>query len=240
MGNPAVVTQDEGIIGQAMADVFHRRDHIQESNLGGVSIELSYVEVYKEEVYDLLAMRTSTSNEKVRVDIRDTIKGTIIEGLTTKAVTNVEMVSTYLSEAAVNRSVGGTAMNSHSSRSHAICTLSIRVTRPASNEGAEEVLLSKLHLVDLAGSERAKKTLATGDTFAEGVSINKSLFALGNVVSALADGGNGFVPYRDSKLTRLLQDALGGNGLTVMLACVSPGKLIASLLCQHKIIFELM
>jgi kinesin family member 4 len=239
MGNPAVVSQDEGIIGQAMSDVFNRRDEIEASNLGRVSIELSYVEVYKEEVYDLLAMRATTNNEKVRVDVRETTKGTIIEGLTSKAVTNIETVSKYLSEAAVNRSVGGTAMNSHSSRSHAICTLSIRLVRPANNDGAEEILVSKLNLVDLAGSERAKKTLATGDTFAEGVSINKSLFALGNVVSALADGGNnGFVPYRDSKLTRLLQDALGGNGLTVMLACVSPGKLADSSLQQSHSIDE--
>jgi Kinesin motor domain len=124
-----------------------------------------------------------------------------------------------------------TNMNHHSSRSHAICTLSFEVTRPATDTAPETTLTSKFHLVDLAGSERAKRTGAEGVRLREGININKGLLALGNVICALADrskngsaGGSagGHVPYRDSKLTRLLQDSLGGNSQTLMVACVSP------------------
>lgn len=85
-----------------------------------------------------------------------------------------------------------------------------------------EAMSAKFHLVDLAGSERPKKTKAVGDRFKEGVNINKELFILGNVISALGEGNNNFINYRDSKLTRILQDSLGGNALTIMIACVSP------------------
>jgi Kinesin motor domain len=129
-----------------------------------------------------------------------------------------------------------TNMNHHSSRSHAICTLAFEVTRPASDTAPESTLTSKFHLVDLAGSERAKRTGAEGARLREGININKGLLALGNVICALADrsknssaagggssaGAGGHVPYRDSKLTRLLQDSLGGNSQTLMVACVSP------------------
>jgi Kinesin motor domain len=127
--------------------------------------------------------------------------------------------------------LNSTNMNHHSSRSHAICTLSFEVTRPATDTAPETTLTSKFHLVDLAGSERAKRTGAEGARLREGININKGLLALGNVICALADrskngsaGGSagGHVPYRDSKLTRLLQDSLGGNSQTLMVACVSP------------------
>jgi hypothetical protein len=136
---------------------------------------------------------------------------------------------TFLHEAAQVRSTGQTAMNSTSSRSHAVCTFYLRVIENATqaeSEGHDEftrAIVSKLHMVDLAGSERAKKTQATGEVFAEGVSINKGLLALGNVIVALSTpGGGSHIPYRDSKITRLLKDSLGGNGKTVMLACASP------------------
>ncbi|XP_030010963.1 kinesin family member 4 isoform X2 [Sphaeramia orbicularis] len=119
------------------------------------------------------------------------------------------------------RTVGSTAMNAASSRSHAIFTITLEQRR-----GADRVdsVVSKLHLVDLAGSERQKKTKAEGDRLKEGININRGLLALGNVISALGDESkkNTFVPYRDSKLTRLLQDSLGGNSHTLMIACVSP------------------
>ncbi|XP_063877388.1 chromosome-associated kinesin KIF4-like isoform X2 [Scylla paramamosain] len=111
-------------------------------------------------------------------------------------------------------------MNAHSSRSHAI--FSMHVEQRNKKKG-ESVVSAKFHMVDLAGSERAKKTGATGERFREGVNINRGLLALGNVISALCEeGGRGHIPYRDSKLTRLLQDSLGGNSHTVMVACVSP------------------
>lgn len=121
-------------------------------------------------------------------------------------------------EGGENRSVGATAMNNTSSRSHALFTVNFKLVN---SEGME--LNSKFQLVDLAGSERSKKTKATGTRFQEGVQINKGLLALGNVISALGGGSNtGFITYRDSKLTRLLQDSLGGNSVTMMIACVSP------------------
>ena len=109
-------------------------------------------------------------------------------------------------------------MNAVSSRSHAIFTVHIE-----SLEGEEKVKASKMNLVDLAGSERQSKTEATGDRLKEGAKINLSLTALGNVINALVDGKKGgHIPYRDSKLTRLLQDSLGGNTKTLMIASVSP------------------
>uniref|UniRef100_A0A673FLP6 Kinesin-like protein n=1 Tax=Sinocyclocheilus rhinocerous TaxID=307959 RepID=A0A673FLP6_9TELE len=119
------------------------------------------------------------------------------------------------------RTVGSTAMNAASSRSHAIFTISLEQRRKGDKS---DVMVSKLHLVDLAGSERQKKTKAEGDRLKEGISINRGLLSLGNVISALGDESKkgSFVPYRDSKLTRLLQDSLGGNSHTLMIACVSP------------------
>ena len=117
-------------------------------------------------------------------------------------------------------------MNTQSSRSHAVFTLNISQTRLSLIEGDKEVetVCSKFHFVDLAGSERLKRTGATGDRAKEGISINSGLLALGNVISALGDKSkkSSHVPYRDSKITRLLQDSLGGNSRTIMIACISP------------------
>ena len=143
------------------------------------------------------------------------------------------------------RSTASTLMNNCSSRSHAIFTISIeqhviddlykasdgtQIVAPATSEppaaASEEFMVAKFHFVDLAGSERAKRTGATGATLKEGISINKGLLSLGNVISALTDDkGKGHVPYRDSKLTRILQDSLGGNSRTIMIACVSPAEI---------------
>lgn len=125
------------------------------------------------------------------------------------------------------RTVASHKMNSESSRSHAIITLQMeqRVKPDFSSRVPKEVkfLRSKFNLVDLAGSERAKDTQASGDRFAEGVNINKGLLELGNCINALTEGkSRRHVPYRNSKLTRLLQDSLGGNSETLFIACISP------------------
>merc|ERR1712032_522685 len=120
-----------------------------------------------------------------------------------------------------NRSVGKTEMNEHSSRSHAIFIITVECSE-LDAEGQAHIRVGKLNLVDLAGSERQAKTGAVGDRLKEATKINLSLSALGNVIAALVDGKSSHVPYRDSKLTRLLQDSLGGNTKTLMIACVSP------------------
>uniref|UniRef100_A0A8C9TS50 Kinesin family member 4 n=1 Tax=Scleropages formosus TaxID=113540 RepID=A0A8C9TS50_SCLFO len=144
-----------------------------------------------------------------------------IIGLTEKEVLTAQEMVGCLELGNSARTVGSTAMNAASSRSHAIFTVTLEQRR--SNDKSDSVV-SKLHLVDLAGSERQKKTKAEGDRLKEGISINRGLLSLGNVISALGEESKKgtFVPYRDSKLTRLLQDSLGGNSHTLMIACVSP------------------
>mmetsp|Transcript_9433 Transcript_9433/g.8181 ORF Transcript_9433/g.8181 Transcript_9433/m.8181 type:complete len:178 (+) Transcript_9433:651-1184(+) len=120
-----------------------------------------------------------------------------------------------------NRAVGETKMNRDSSRSHSIFTITVEVS-DFGPDGQNHIRVGKLNLVDLAGSERQSKTQATGDRFKEAININQSLTTLGNVISSLIDPKNTHVPYRDSKLTRLLQDSLGGNTKTVMVANIGP------------------
>merc|ERR1719245_415024 len=120
-----------------------------------------------------------------------------------------------------NRAVGATKMNADSSRSHSIFTINIEMLDTGAS-GNEHIRKGKLNLVDLAGSERQSKTEASGDRLKEANKINLSLSALGNVISALVDGKSSHIPYRDSKLTRLLQDSLGGNTKTVMVANCGP------------------
>ncbi|KAH0626149.1 hypothetical protein JD844_000942 [Phrynosoma platyrhinos] len=183
------------------------------------SLKVSYLEIYNEDILDLLLpVKDRTSQISIREDPKEGIK---IVGLTEHEVTTARETVLCLEQGNNSRTVAATAMNTQSSRSHAIFTMSID---QKSKSDMNTSLRCKLHLVDLAGSERQKKTKAEGDRLREGININKGLLCLGNVISALGDEtkkGN-FVPYRDSKLTRLLQDSLGGNSHTLMIACVSP------------------
>ncbi|XP_057629078.1 chromosome-associated kinesin KIF4-like [Chionomys nivalis] len=181
------------------------------------TLKVSYLEIYNEEILDLLC----PSREKTQINIREDPKeGIKLVGLTEKTVLVASDTVDCLEQGNNSRTVASTAMNSHSSRSHAIFTISIEQRKKNDKTSS---FRSKLHLVDLAGSERQKKTKAEGDRLREGININRGLLCLGNVISALGDDKKGsFVPYRDSKLTRLLQDSLGGNSHTLMIACVSP------------------
>lgn len=158
----------------------------------------------------------------------DPYGGIQVKGVSTKNISSAEEALECLRLGTLSRSTASTQMNTQSSRSHAIFTLHIKQQRlVADNEEYPhefETLTAKFHFVDLAGSERLKRTGATGDRAKEGISINCGLLALGNVISALGDKSKKalHIPYRDSKLTRLLQDSLGGNSKTVMIACVSP------------------
>lgn len=155
---------------------------------------------------------------KERADI-----GVYVKDLRTFVIKDLEEMDKLMTFGNKNRSVGATLMNATSSRSHSIFTVTVEVSEIGPDK-QEHIRSGKLNLVDLAGSERQTKTGATGDRLKEATKINLSLSALGNVISALVDGKSSHIPYRDSKLTRLLQDSLGGNAKTLMIATMSPAS----------------
>ncbi|XP_047115391.1 chromosome-associated kinesin KIF4A [Schistocerca piceifrons] len=209
--NPHVPENEMGVIPRAIKDIFQG---MEKRNDWQFRVTVSFMELYQEQLFDLLAPMRCV------VDIREDGRTIKIPNLTEVPVTDFEGTVAALVQGSSCRATGATAMNAHSSRSHAIFTISIHQQQ---SDNVNTATTSKFHLVDLAGSERPKKTKATGERFKEGVNINKGLLALGNVISALGDETQkGFISYRDSKLTRLLQDSLGGNSVTLMIACVSP------------------
>ncbi|CAG8528769.1 1676_t:CDS:2, partial [Acaulospora colombiana] len=244
--NSSVPFESKGIIPRAMTTLFDQTNGPKYRS-NKFSIKVSFIEIYNEELIDLLG----DGDTRSQVTIREDSKGNIIwNGLQEIKVNGVEELMGHLSRGSLNRQVGATQMNAQSSRSHAIFSVTMthqkyvapsnpttgagtpspppsKMIRPVSSmnrlnkqfdEGAGELVTvtSKYHFVDLAGSER------------EGISINSGLLALGNVISALGDPNKAkhttHIPYRDSKLTRLLQDSLGGNAQTLMIACVSPAE----------------
>ncbi|XP_042491564.1 kinesin-like protein KIN-4A [Macadamia integrifolia] len=236
-----------GLIPQVMNALFSKIESFKHQT--EFQLHVSFIEILKEEVQDLLdptsAVKSDTPNGhgtkvtvpgKPPIQIRETSNGVItLAGSTEVAVCSLKEMAACLEQGSLSRATGSTNMNNQSSRSHAIFTITLEQMRKVSpvspgincqNEDiSEEYLCAKLHLVDLAGSERAKRTGSDGLRFKEGVHINKGLLALGNVISALGDEKKrkegAHVPYRDSKLTRLLQDSLGGNSRTVMIGIVS-------------------
>jgi len=179
-------------------------------------VRCSFVEIYNEEVRDLL-----TKNDKA-LDVReDPKKGTFVKDLSYVTLSNTKDISKCLDRGNANRHVGATSMNDQSSRSHSLFTVYLEIEE--GDDRNKKIRTGKLNLVDLAGSERVGKTNATGKTFDEGKKINLSLTALGSVIDALSSNRK-HIPYKDSKLTRLLSDSLGGNTKTVMFANVSPAS----------------
>lgn len=226
----------EGIIPRAVRHLFSGIENIQNNvcseegeALGPIqfTVAAQFMELYNEELIDLLDPYNKGSIYKIH---EDPAGGISVSGATIKPIAGPQDALRMLQQGALARTTASTQMNSQSSRSHALFTILIRRQRVMSAEesgmpdGDLETLTSKFHFVDLAGSERLKRTGATGERAREGISINCGLLALGNVISALGDKSKkaSHVPYRDSKLTRLLQDSLGGNSQTIMLACVSP------------------
>jgi hypothetical protein len=208
----SVITETDGIIPRATADLFKM---IAEKCDGNAQVELSYLEIYNEEIRDLMV---ADENDGKDLRIRETLDGEVyVSGLKSQPVANPEEIGECMEVASKRRVTASTKMNAVSSRSHAICALTVKGVLEDSTK-----FQAKLTLVDLAGSERIKKTGAQGSRQKEGI---KGLFVLGQVVSALAEQRPKYKrkpPYRDSKLSRLLQDSLGGNSRTIMLACVSP------------------
>ncbi|XP_012450635.1 kinesin-like protein KIN-4A [Gossypium raimondii] len=230
-----------GITPQVMNALFNKIDSLKHQIQ--FQLHVSFIEILKEEVHDLLDPTSPNKSDtastgkvhvpgKPPIQIRESSNGVItLAGSTEVSVTTLKEMAACLEQGSLSRATGSTNMNNQSSRSHAIFIITLQ-QMPITGDGStndvmnEEYLCAKLHLVDLAGSERAKRTGSDGMRFKEGVHINKGLLALGNVISALGDEKKRkegiHVPYRDSKLTRLLQDSLGGNNRTVMIACISP------------------
>ncbi|KAJ3084839.1 kinesin-domain-containing protein [Rhizoclosmatium globosum] len=207
-----------GIIPNAFNHIF---DHIARSKHKKFLVRVSFLEIYNEEIRDLLVKKGKGGLElkehpETGVYVKD------LSGYVVKSVAEMEQLMNVGNNA---RSVGATLMNETSSRSHSIFTITIESSEAGGGvDGEDRFVLGKLHLVDLAGSERQSKTGASGDRLKEATKINLSLSALGNCISALVDGKSSHIPYRDSKLTRLLQDSLGGNAKTLMIATLSPAS----------------
>ena len=213
-----------GIIPNAFEHIY---EHVgtESTNETHYLIRASYYEIYNENIIDLLATNNAsnaTSSTKQGLELKESPdSGVYIKGLTSKVVKSVEEINAVLRRGNKNRSIGATLMNQGSSRSHAVFCVVIE-SQSVDEAGVEHIRVGKLNLVDLAGSERQSKTGATGERLKEATKINLSLSALGNVISALVDGKSQHIPYRDSKLTRILQDSLGGNTRTVMCANAGP------------------
>lgn len=180
-------------------------------------VKVSYIEIYMERIRDLLDPYKSKVNLQVREDLQ---RGIFVEGMTEISVTSDEELLSTMRDGAANRAVAATGMNEGSSRSHSV----FMVTLYQRNLANQATKAGKLYLVDLAGSEMVRKTQASGKQLEEAKTINKSLSALGNVINALTDSGASHIPYRDSKLTRVLQESLGGNSKTNLIINVSPSS----------------
>nr|XP_046910356.1 kinesin-like protein KIF13B isoform X2 [Dermatophagoides farinae] len=222
MGSP----HEKGLIPRLCDSIFERIQNLTEQDPNSnFKLEVSYMEIYNERVHDLLDPIGARHSLKVR---EHNILGPYVDGLSTLAVSSFEEINSLMAEGNKSRTVASTNMNSESSRSHAVFTLTLTcsIYDPVADVVGERV--SKMSLVDLAGSERAIKTGAVGERLKEGSNINKSLTTLGLVISKLADQANSrnrkeqFVPYRDSVLTWLLKDNLGGNSKTIMISTISP------------------
>ncbi|NWI12014.1 KIF27 protein, partial [Crypturellus soui] len=231
-GHIASIAEDEkGIIPRAIQELFQ---YISENDNIDFSVKVSYIEVYKEELRDLLELETSVKDLHIREDEKG---NTVIVGAKEYQVECADEVISLLEGGNAARHTGTTQMNEHSSRSHAIFTISICQKQSAESQKntsaaqdsswkSVQMIASKFHFVDLAGSERVTKTGNTGERFKESIQINSGLLALGNVISALGDPKRkgAHIPYRDAKITRILKDSLGGNAKTVMITCISPSS----------------
>ncbi|XP_005401812.1 PREDICTED: kinesin-like protein KIF18A [Chinchilla lanigera] len=209
---------EPGVMYLTMLDLYKCMDEIKEEKI--CSTAVSYLEVYNEQIRDLLV---NSGPLAVR---EDTQKGVVVQGLSLHQPRSSQEILQLLDNGNKNRTQHPTDANATSSRSHAVFQIYLRQQDKTASIN-QNIRIAKMSLIDLAGSERASSTSATGTRFVEGTNINRSLLALGNVINALADTKkkNQHVPYRNSKLTRLLKDSLGGNCQTIMIAAVSPSSL---------------
>ncbi|KAK9459852.1 P-loop containing nucleoside triphosphate hydrolase protein [Lipomyces oligophaga] len=223
--------EEPGIIPQTCNDLFQRIEKMTTATTS-FTVKVSYFEIYNEHVFDLLAPTVGslgTGSTSLALKVRESpIDGPYVKDLSMFSVRSFEEVIRYLENGNKQRATAATKMNASSSRSHAVFTINLkRVQSDLALDETIEETTSRIRFVDLAGSERANSTGATGSRLREGANINKSLTTLGRVISVLADSAldsrrKEIVPYRDSVLTWLLKDNLGGNSKTAMIACISP------------------
>jgi len=204
---------DKGIIPRSIDWIF---DNIKNYPAQQFLVRVSFVEIYNEEVRDLLS-----KVKRQKLNVREKDKVFYVENVTVIQAENSRMTLDIMKAGRVNRATGATKMNPGSSRSHSIFSITVE-SSTLDEAGEAHYKVGKLNLVDLAGSERQSKTESTGERFIEATKINLSLTCLGSVINKLVSGKQQYIPYRDSKLTMLLQDSLGGNTKTVMIANVGP------------------
>ena len=218
--------ENKGIVPISCNEIFRRIGENKDQDKT-FEVQVSMLEIYNEKVQDLLINpnKRPTSGLKIR---ESKVLGIFVDGLSKHPVTSYDEISRKMDDGYNNRTIGSTLMNATSSRAHTIVTIEFRQITMVAKKKSEK--LSMINLVDLAGSERSGSTGATGDRLKEGCNINKSLLILGNVINCLADKAIGknknmLPPYRDSALTRILQNALGGNSKTVMICALSPASI---------------
>jgi len=203
---------DPGLNTRVLRELFRIRD--ERKNEYDIQISISITEIYNEAIRDLL-----NPSGKDKLDVRINQDGTCgVPGLTETAVLNVDDVLQCIGDAQKNRATSTTDMNEQSSRSHSIVTVRTKCTLRGS-----DTYVGKIHLIDLAGSENTNKSGVTGQGMKEAQNINKSLSALGDVIQSLV-AKSSHTPYRNSKLTMMLKDSLGGDSKTLMIVCTSPAQ----------------
>ena len=217
---------NKGIVPISCEEIFKRIGENKDPQIH-YEVEVSMLEIYNEKVQDLLVPINKRPPTGLKIRESKAL-GVFVADLTKYPVSSYEEISNKMDEGYQNRTIGSTLMNSTSSRAHTIVTIEFKQVNTQGKLKSEK--LSKINLVDLAGSERANSTGATGARLKEGCNINKSLLVLGNVINTLADKALGkkkdvLPPYRDSALTRILQNALGGNSKTVMICALSPASI---------------
>ncbi|XP_073740638.1 kinesin-like protein KIF14 isoform X2 [Callorhinus ursinus] len=221
------LSEEPGIIPRFCEDLFAQVAKKQTQEVS-YHLEMSFFEVYNEKIHDLLVCKGENGQRKQPLRIREhPVSGPYVEALSMNVVSSYSDIQSWLELGNKQRATAATGMNDKSSRSHSVFTLVMTQTKTESVEGEEHDhrITSRINLIDLAGSERCSTAQTSGDRLKEGVSINKSLLTLGKVISALSEQANRkrvFIPYRESVLTWLLKESLGGNSKTAMIATISP------------------
>ncbi|XP_059678048.1 kinesin-like protein KIF14 [Gavia stellata] len=220
--------EDQGIIPRLCEDLFTQIAQMDKQQIL-YHLEMSFFEVYNEKIHDLLVFKAESGQKKQPLRVREhPVLGPYVEGLTVNVVSSYSDIQSWLELGNKQRATAATVMNDKSSRSHSVFTLVMTQTKVefVDEEQCDRRLTSHINLIDLAGSECCSMAQTTGERLKEGVSINKSLLTLGKVISALSkqsrSGKKTFIPYRESVLTWLLKESLGGNSQTAMIATVSP------------------